>query len=94
MTEFLNTQLLVSSVPQRVGVTASEWVEVGNLHPDCESTFYIAGDLASCTPQLGRPLPPGHCFKWDVSRSHIGQHHFYIVAVDDFDDQHAAIIAR
>jgi hypothetical protein len=94
MTEFTQTQLLVSSVPQRVEVTASEWIDVANLHPDCESTFYIAGDLAACTPQLGRPIPPGHSFRWDVSRSHTGQHYFFLCAADSFDDQHAAIAAR
>jgi hypothetical protein len=94
MTEFTQTQILVGSVAQRVEVTASEFIDVANLHPNCESTFYIAGDLAACTPALGRPLPPGHSFRWDVHRSNTGQHHFYIVAAEDFDDQHAAIAAR
>jgi len=94
MTEFSQTQVLVGSVPLRVEVTASEWIDVSNLHPDCESTFYVAGDLGSCSPQLGRPLPPGHSFRWEVNKANIGQHHFYIVAADNFDDQFASIAAR
>jgi hypothetical protein len=91
--QFRQTQVLVGNIPLRVDVTASEWIDVSNLHPDCESTFYIAGDLASCTSQLGRPLPPGHSFRWNVDRG-TGQHAFYIVAAENFDDQHAAIAAR
>lgn len=94
MTEFTQTQILVSNVPLRVEVTASEWIDVANLHPDCESTFYIASDVAACTPQHGRPIPPGHSFRWDVYRSHTGQHHFYLVAAEDFDDQFASVVAR
>lgn len=94
MVEFSNTQLLVSSVPTRVEVSANEWIDVANLHPACESTFFLAGDLQSCTPQLGRPIPPGHSFRWEVIRSHVGNHVFFIVASDTFDDQLVSVAAR
>lgn len=94
MVEFSNTQLLVSSVPTRVEISAHDWIDVANLHPECESTFYLAGDLQSCTPQFGRPLPPGHSFRWEVIRSHVGNHAFYIVAADSFNDQLASVVAR
>jgi len=90
-TEFTQTQILVGSVATLVNVQAYEFIDVANLHPDCESTFYIAGDLPACSPQLGRPLPPGHSFRWPVTGSN---HSFYVCAVDDFDDQRLSVVAR
>lgn len=91
--EFTQTQILVGSVPTLINVQAYEFIDVANLHPDCESTFYIAGDLPACTPQLARPVPPGHSFRWPVSGGG-GNHSFYVVAAGDFDDQHLAVLAK
>ena len=73
-------------------MTAHEWIRVANLNQS-ETTFYIAGTLATCTPQAGYPIPPGSSFEWGV-RNAGSNHSFYLCADASFDDQLASLAVR
>ena len=92
MVEFQTQNVLVSETPQQVNVTAHEWIRVGNL-AQSETTFYIAGNLTSCNPQHGYPIPPGGSFEWTVKNAG-GNHSFYLCANESFDDQLASLAVR